>query len=214
MTDKSRIKKIISILQTEYADVQVALYYKTPFQLLAATILSAQCTDEVVNRVTPGLFKQYPDAVRLARAGQSDVERLVRQTGFFRNKAKNLIGMAQAIQTRFEGKVPQTMAELVTLPGVARKTANVVLGAAFHRLEGIVVDTHVQRLSFRLGLTQEKNPVKIEQALMTIIPHDLWHRFSLWLIFHGRRVCDARKPKCADCACQKLCPSAGIYLSG
>ena len=191
-----------------YPDAHCELDYQNAYQLLVATILSAQCTDQRVNMVTPTLFGRYSDAQSLAGARQEDVEEIIRSTGFFRNKARNLIGMAGAVVDRHGGFIPASMAELVQLPGVGRKTANVVLGNACGINEGVVVDTHVQRLANRLGLTRESDPVKIEQDLMKLYDRDRWTLLSHLLIWHGRRVCYARKPRCADCTLNTICPSA------
>lgn len=209
----TRAPIIFERLHREYPDAHCELDYDNPFQLLAATILSAQCTDKRVNMVTPVLFERYPTPEALASAKQEDVEEIIKTTGFFRNKAKNLIGMASALVDRFGGKVPRTMAELVTVPGAGRKTANVVLGNAFGIDEGIVVDTHVGRLSRRLGLTREEDPVKVEQALMKLFPRDHWTLLSHLLIFHGRRVCDARRPQCERCVLNDICPSSLVLKS-
>jgi endonuclease-3 len=191
-----------------YPDAHCELDYQDAFQLLVATILSAQCTDLRVNMVTPVLFHRYANAAALAAARQEDVEEIIRSTGFFRNKARNLIGMAGGVVDRHGGSVPATMDELVRLPGVGRKTANVVLGNACGINEGVVVDTHVQRLSARLGLTSESDPEKIERDLMALYDRDRWTLLSHLLIWHGRRVCYARKPRCADCSLNTICPSA------
>lgn len=203
-----RMPEILQRLRKAHPDAECALVHETPLQLLVATILSAQCTDERVNKVTPDLFARYPDAPALAGADPAELEEMVRSTGFYRNKAKNIQGAAQRIVHEYGGAVPQAMEELLTLPGVARKTANVVLGVAFQTADGVVVDTHVKRLSNRLGLTVSDNPVRIEQDLMAITPQADWIDLSHLLIFHGRRICDARKPDCAHCALQDLCPSA------
>ncbi len=195
-------------LSSLYPDAHCELDYQTPFQLLVATILSAQCTDRRVNMVTPVLFSRYPDPAALAAARQEDVEAIIRSTGFFRNKARNLIAMAGAVVERHGGEVPKTMDELVRLPGVGRKTANVVLGNACGLNEGVVVDTHVQRLAARLGLTTEQDPEKIERVLMDLYDRDRWTMLSHLLIWHGRRVCDARKPRCGDCVLAAVCPSS------
>lgn len=195
-------------LSTLYPDAHCELDYQTPFQLLVATILSAQCTDRRVNMVTPVLFAKYPDPAALAAARQEDVEEIIRSTGFFRNKARNLIAMAGAVVERHGGEVPATMDDLVHLPGVGRKTANVVLGNACGINEGVVVDTHVQRLAARLGLTTEQDPEKIERVLMDLYDRDRWTMLSHLLIWHGRRVCDARKPRCGDCVLAAVCPSS------
>jgi len=197
-------------LLTLYPDAHCELDFATPFQLLVATILSAQCTDKRVNMVTPVLFSRYPTVESLARAKQEDVEEIIKSTGFFRNKAKSIIAMAGALVDRHGGGVPSTLAELVTLPGVGRKTANVILGNAFAVNEGVVVDTHVGRLAGRLGLTRETDPVKVEQELMKLFPQDRWTMLAHLMIFHGSRVCDAKKPRCGECALAAICPSAGI----
>ena len=197
-------------LRAEYPDAHCELDFDTPLQLLIATILSAQCTDKRVNMVTPAFYAEYPDAESLAAADQARVEELIRPTGFFRNKAKSLIGMAKALVERHGGKVPESMEELVALPGVGRKTANVVLGNAFGKSEGVVVDTHVGRLSGRLGLTAESDAVKIESDLMPLFPAEDWTMLSHLLIFHGRRVCASRSPKCGVCSLRDICPSADV----
>jgi len=203
-----RAAEIYDVLAATYPDAHCALDHAGPFQLLAATILSAQCTDKRVNMVTPALFARYPDPPALARAKQDDVEEIIRSTGFFRNKATNLIAMAGALVDRHGGAVPADMDALVALPGVGRKTANVVLGNAFARNEGIVVDTHVARVSRRLGLTTEIDPVKIESSLIPLFPRERWTMLSHLLIEHGRQICDAKKPRCAVCPLVALCPSA------
>ncbi|NUO38642.1 MAG: endonuclease III [Gemmatimonadaceae bacterium] len=191
-----------------YPDAHCALDFTNAFQLLCATILSAQCTDKRVNLVTPALFARYPDAAALAAAKPEELEELIRSTGFFRSKAKSLIGMAAALVERHGGEVPADMEALTALPGVGRKTANVILGNAFGRNDGIVVDTHVTRLSNRLALTSESDAVKIEQALVPLFPQERWTMLSHLLIEHGRQVCDARKPRCGDCVLSDVCPSA------
>jgi endonuclease III len=201
---------IFERLHAAYPEAKTALNHTNPFQLLVATILSAQTTDVRVNLVTPELFTRYPDATALAQARQAQVEKLSQSTGFFRNKARSIIGMAQALVADHQGEVPNTMEELVKLPGVGRKTANVVLGNAFGINEGVVVDTHVTRLSFRLGFTRQTDPVKIEQALMKLFPQQSWALLSHLLILHGRQVCVARKPKCPECVVADLCPSAQL----
>lgn len=208
LRDPARAAQIYDILASTYPDAHCALDHANAFQLIVATILSAQCTDKRVNMVTPALFARYPDAPALAAAKQEDVEEIIRSTGFFRNKATNLIAMAGALVDRHGGNVPADMDALVALPGVGRKTANVVLGNAFGRNEGIVVDTHVSRVSQRLGLTTESDPVKIESALMPLFPRDRWTMLSHLLIEHGRQICDAKKPRCADCPLRDICPSA------
>jgi endonuclease III len=210
----SKIPRLLELLRRGYSAATMALDHHDAFQLLAATILSAQCTDERVNKVTPSLFAKYPTAAALARADAADVEAIIHSTGFFRNKTKSLIGMSQALVERFHGEVPQTLDELVTLPGVARKTANVVLGTAFGIASGIVVDTHVTRLSQLLGLTREADPVKIERDLMTKIPKREWIFLGHSLILHGRAVCVARRPACDRCTLAELCPSAARMPGG
>jgi len=206
---KDRVLKIIKILKKSYPDSRTALAYETPLQILVATILSAQCTDERVNKLTPALFAKYPTAEAFASADRAELERDIRPTGFFRNKAKSIIGAARTILNDFGGRVPDTMAELITLPGVARKTANIVLSSAYRKAEGIAVDVHVKRLSGRLGLSRQADPKKIEQDLLKIVPFDYWLDFNYLLVNHGRAVCQARKPKCAVCKIARLCPSAG-----
>ena len=195
-------------LQRLYPDAHCELDHRSAWELLVATILSAQCTDRRVNMVTPHLFKAYPSPAALAKAKHEDVEEIIRSTGFFRSKAKSVIGMAGAITDYHGGRVPRTMAELVTLPGVGRKTANVVLGNAYGVDEGIVVDTHVARLSQRLGLTKHTDPAKIEQDLMRLFPREGWTMLPHLLITHGRRICEAKKPRCEACALADICPSA------
>lgn len=207
---RERAEAVFDLLHREHPDAHCALDHSNPFELTVATILSAQCTDERVNQVTPELFREYPDAESLAGARQEDVERIIHSTGFFRNKAKNLIGMADAVVERHGGEIPRTLVELVKLPGVGRKTANVVLGNAFGIDEGVVVDTHVKRLSNRLGLTAEESPVKVERDLVKVFPRDRWTLLSHILIFHGRRVCPARSPKCEECVVAHLCPSSRV----
>jgi endonuclease-3 len=202
--------EVLARLKKEYPDAHTELNFETPLQLLIATILSAQCTDKRVNMVTPELFRAFPTARDLAAAAPARLEEMIRTTGFFRNKTKSLLGMSTAIVERHNGEVPRTMAELVALPGVGRKTANVVLGNALGVNEGIVVDTHVGRLSNRLGFTDETDPVKVEQVLMRLIPRDDWVIVSHLLIFHGRRVCIARMPRCAECVLNDICPSSRV----
>jgi endonuclease-3 len=201
---KKRVHAILKILRATYPDVKTALYYKTPLEMLVSTILSAQCTDVRVNEVTKTLFKKLRTAKDYAEVSLADLEELIRPTGFFRNKAKNIKACCQALLENHGGKVPDSMEYLVKLPGIGRKTANVVLGSAFG-IPGIVVDTHVKRLSQRIGLTKEKDPVKIEFDLMPIIPKKDWIAFSHQLIWHGRKVCTARKPRCSECPLVKLC---------
>ena len=208
------VSPVIERLEQAHPDAACALTHEDPFQLLVATILSAQCTDARVNMVTPELFQKYPDAAAMSRAAQHDLEKIVRATGFFRNKAKSIRGASERLVETFGGTVPRTMDELLTLPGVARKTANVVLGVGHGLAEGIVVDTHVHRVSRRLGLSRAKNPVEIERELMRKVPRDKWILFSHLLIFHGRRVCTARNPKCEACVVFELCPSGPYYVRG
>ena len=201
-------KTVVRRLRGEYPEAQCALTHENPYELIVSTILSAQCTDEMVNRVTPALFRRYPTPEKLAKAGLPAVEKLIKSTGFFRNKSKSITGMARKVVSDFGGKVPDTMDELLTLPGVARKTANVVLGVAFGKAEGVVVDTHVHRLSRRLGLTKHDDPKKIEKDLMEILPKGDWIDIGHLLIWHGRRVCTARKPACERCVLRDRCPSS------
>ncbi|WP_207957048.1 endonuclease III [Rubrobacter tropicus] len=208
MRDRAPVEETISRLKSAYPDARTALDWTTPLELLVATILSAQTTDVRVNLVTPNLFAKYPTAADYAGADPAELEEDIRQTGFFRNKAKSLRGMARALVEDHDGEVPRTMRELVALPGVGRKTANVVLGNAFSIDEGVVVDTHVRRLSNRLGFTTHDDPEKIERDLMQTVPKEDWTVFSHLLILHGRAVCKARKPDCEDCTLNDLCPSA------
>lgn len=203
-----KIFEIIEILRYEYPGVRVALLHSDPFELLVATILSAQCTDRQVNEVTEKLFKKYRSIHDYIAASQEELEKEIYSTGFYRNKAKNIKKMCEMLVNNFNGEVPDTMEELVTLPGVARKTANIVLSDAFGKLEGIAVDTHVKRLSFRLGLTDKIDQDKIEKDLMEIVPRKDWGNFSLLLIHHGRNICNARKPACIKCVLNRLCPLA------
>jgi len=205
---KARARKIIARLKREYPDATCALHHQNALELVVATILSAQCTDARVNMVTPHLFAKYRTAADYAAADPRVLEKEIQSTGFFRNKTKSIIGMAQALVERHGGEVPQTMEELTALPGVGRKTANVILGTWFKKNEGVVVDTHVHRLTKLLGLTRQDDPVKIEQELMEIVPRDDWTWFSHTLILHGRAVCIARRPKCAECVINRLCPSS------
>jgi endonuclease-3 len=206
--DPARITAILDALRKAYPDVVCALNHKSAWELTVATILSAQCTDVRVNLVTPALFKAFPTPKTMAAASLPELEELIRTTGFFRNKAKSIKGAARVVVVEFGGKVPQTMEEILRLPGVARKTGNVVLGSWFKIAVGVVVDTHVMRLSRRLELTKETSPEKVERDLMKIIPQDLWIAFSHELIHHGRQVCVARKPRCVDCTLEKLCNSS------
>lgn len=207
-SEQKRALAILALLKQLYPDATCSLNYDTPVQLMVATILSAQCTDERVNKVTPALFRRFPDAQAFAQAPPEELEDLVRSTGFYRNKAKNIKAACQMIVTKFNAQVPQTMAELLQLPGVARKTANVVLAHAFGINAGVTVDTHVKRLSNRFGLTTSQDPVRIEKDLMQLLPQTDWENWSIRLIYHGRAVCKARKPDCAACALVALCPAA------
>jgi endonuclease-3 len=212
MTARERVAQLVKVLPKVYPDAHTELNFKTPLELLIATILSAQCTDKRVNLVTPALFKRYRTAADYANASASELEKAIQSTGFFRNKTKSIRAATSTIVSKHNGKVPDTMAELRELPGVGRKTANVVLGNAFHKDEGIVVDTHVVRLSKRLRLTKHDDPEKIERDLMKLVPREHWTNWSHWLIWHGRRRCFARKPDCANCEIFRLCPSGKIFL--
>ncbi len=213
MTRGERAERILRVLRRAHPDAHCELTHRNPFELLVATILSAQCTDARVNMVTPGLFKKYPDARHMAAAVPAELEEAIRSTGFFRNKAKNIRGAATSIMRDHGGKVPRDMESLTRLPGVGRKTANVVLGNAYGMEEGIVVDTHVARTSRRLGLTTHDDPVKIEKDLMKIVPRDSWTLWSHLLIRLGRRRCFARNPDCEHCEVASLCPSAGTFVT-
>jgi endonuclease-3 len=202
-----RIAAILNALDEAYPDVECALTHRSPWELLVATILSAQCTDVRVNMVTPELFKRFPTPAAMAKATLPELEALIRTTGFFHNKAKSIQGAARKVVAEFGGRIPQTLAELITIPGAARKTANVVLGVSFGKAEGVVVDTHVFRIARRLGLAKGDTPQKVEQELMKVIPQDRWINFSHQLIHHGRQVCDARKPKCDRCNLEQICHS-------
>ena len=208
---QARTRKIIAGLRKTYPDAHCELNYSNPRELLIATILSAQCTDKRVNMVTAELFKKHRSAADFANAPLAELEQDIKTTGFFRNKAKNIQACCRKLVGRHGGEVPKTMEELTHLDGVGRKTANVVLGNAFGVNVGVVVDTHVARLSQRLGLTKQKQPEKIEEGLMKLVPREQWTLLSHWLIWHGRRRCDARRPDCAQCEIQKLCPSAGTF---
>lgn len=210
VADKRRAARIVRALEKHYPDAQCALVHDSPLQLLVATILSAQCTDERVNLVTRDLFKNYPTAGHLAKAPLPRLESIIKTTGFFRNKAKNIRDCCRMLVEHHGGEVPRTLEELVELPGVGRKTANVVLGTAFGVPSGVVVDTHVGRLSWRLGLTAEKDPVKAERDLMEQLPRKAWIDFSHRMIHHGRRICKARKPLCDECPLDSLCPRIGV----
>jgi endonuclease-3 len=205
----ARIADLLDRLARAYPNAECALVHRSPWELLVATILSAQCTDARVNIVTPELFRIFPTPAAMAEASLPAIEELIRTTGFYHNKAKSISGAARRITEHFGGEVPRTMAELLTVPGVARKTANVVLGVAYGLAEGVVVDTHVQRLSQRLGLSTEEDPKKIEQNLMKRIPRDRWIAFSHELIHHGRQICVARKPRCAECPLETTCWAPG-----
>lgn len=209
---KRRVRTIIERLRRIHPSAKTALRFENPFQLLVSTILSAQCTDARVNMVTPGLFRKLPTPRHFASMDQKELEQEIRSTGFFRNKARNIIAASKSIVERFGGEVPRTMEELLQLGGVGRKTANCVLGGAFGINEGIVVDTHVERLSQRLGLTKQKTAEKIERDLMEIVPRDDWYDFSNLLILHGRRTCIARKPLCPECTIRRQCPSAEGFM--
>ena len=210
--EPARVQALFGQLERLYPEATTALDFRTPLQLLIATILSAQCTDERVNQVTPALFERYPDAAAFAAASTEALEGMVHSTGFFRNKARAIRSCCADIVSRFNGEVPRTLEELTALRGVGRKTANVVLGNAYG-IPGLVVDTHVGRLSRRLGLTEQTDPVKIELALMPVVPRDSWTRFSHWLILHGRRVCVARRPRCSICPLAVQCPRVGVTAS-
>ena len=212
MTVRERVAQLLEIWPEVYPDAHCELDFKNPLELLIATILSAQCTDKRVNMVTPALFKKYRRAADYAKAPQPELERAIRSTGFFRNKTKSIRAATSTIDKKFGGKVPDSMEELRELPGVGRKTANVVLGNAFGKNEGIVVDTHVARLSQRLGLTKQKDAEKIERDLIKLVPRKHWTNWSHWLIWHGRRRCYARKPDCGHCEVFRLCPSGKIFL--
>ena len=209
-TKTSDVTRILRLLRKQYPDAECALNYETPVQLLVATILSAQCTDERVNIVTAELFRRYPTAPDLARAPLRSLEKLVKSAGFYRNKAKNIKGCCTALVERYDGEVPQDLEALVELPGVGRKTANVVLGTAFGLATGVVVDTHVSRISRRLGLTRQKDPVKIERDLMEQLPRKEWVMYSHRVIHHGRQVCKARKADCENCKLKDVCPRIGV----
>ncbi len=202
---EGRARQIVEALFQAHPDARCALDYGSAFELLCATILSAQCTDKMVNMVTPALFARYPDAVRLSEADDEDLQAIIRSTGFYKNKTKSLIGMARAVVADHGGEIPPRLEDLVKLPGVGRKTANVILGNAF-AVPGLVVDTHVGRIASRLGLTKQTDAVKVEKELMELVPRDDWTQFSHAMIFHGRRVCDARKPHCDACTLRALCP--------
>ncbi|MBD2308043.1 endonuclease III [Chroococcidiopsis sp. FACHB-1243] len=209
---KQRALEILVRLKRLYPNAPCTLNYATPVQLLVATILSAQCTDERVNLVTPALFGQFPDAEALAKAEPVEIENLIRSTGFYRNKAKNIQAACRILVAEYGGKVPPSMEQLLRLPGVARKTANVVLAHAFGINAGVTVDTHVKRLSYRLGLTKNTDPIHIERDLIRLLPSDDWENFSIRIIYHGRAICKARNPTCQVCLLSDLCPSADLSL--
>lgn len=209
---KERIKEIIRILRKKYPRSRTALRHKSAFQLLVSTVLSAQCTDARVNKITPSLFKKYKRPRDFAGSRQVVLEKEIRSAGFYRNKAKNIIAASKKIVKEFNGRVPDSMDKLVTLPGVARKTANIVLSSSFHKAEGVAVDTHVKRLSERIGLSRERDPNKIEKDLMQIVPRRDWIDLNYMLVNHGRAVCVARKPRCPECAVKHLCPSARKFF--
>lgn len=210
LSKKQRAREILSSLKLLYPDAICSLNYSTPVQLLVATILSAQCTDERVNQVTPALFSRFPDALSLANADLTELETLVRSTGFYRNKSKNIQAACRMIVTEFDSQVPKQMEDLLRLPGVARKTANVVLAHAYGINAGVTVDTHVKRLSHRLGLTEHTDPIRIELDLISLLPQPDWENWSIRLVYHGRAVCRARSPACNVCQLAELCPSAGL----
>lgn len=210
MNKKQRAAEILRRLAKRYPDPEPALTWADAWELLVATVLAAQCTDERVNKVTPVLFGRWPNIADMARADVAEVEDVVRSTGFFRNKAKNLVAAARLVMEEFGGEVPRSMAELIRLPGVARKTANIVLSNAFHVHEGIAVDTHVKRLSFRLGLTTNTEPVRIEKDLMPLFPREAWGDINHFLVYYGREVCKAQKPRCEACELADICPKKGV----
>ncbi len=209
---KEQIPSLIKSLKTLYPTTKTALHYKDAFQLLCAVILSAQCTDKRVNMVTPALFAKYPDAKTMAKAQIEDIETIIKSTGFYHAKAKSLLFTAQKLTLDFNGKVPQTMQEMLMLRGVARKTANVVLSDFYGIVEGIVVDTHVKRLSYRIGLTKNEDPINVEKDLMKLFAKEHWHWISHALIWHGRNVCNARKPDCANCIIKDICRQNGLKI--
>jgi endonuclease-3 len=211
---KLRIKPIIRLLRKHDPHARTVLEYADPLQILVATILAAQSTDKLVNTVTPALFRKYPTAEAFARADPAELQTMIHSTGFFRNKTKSLIGATRRIVEAYGGRVPDSMDELVTLPGVARKTANIVLSSGYGKAEGIAVDTHARRVSQRLGLTRCEDPVKIEQDLLALVPRSDWLDFNFLLVDHGRALCQARKPHCPDCFLRKLCPSATKFYPG
>ena len=205
---RRRIGPVIRLLRKHYPQVRTALAFGNPLEILVATILAAQCTDERVNTITPGLFRKYPSAAAFAAAGRAELEAEIRPAGFFRNKARSIVGASRRIVEAYGGRVPDTLEELVTLPGVARKTANIVLAAGFGKAEGIAVDTHAGRLARRLGFSRHEDPVKVERDLMALVPRPDWLDFNFLLVEHGRALCQARRPKCPECFLRPLCPSA------
>lgn len=207
---RERAGRIFELLKEEYPEAETALTHSNPFELAVATILSAQCTDERVNKVTPELFRRYPDAQALAAAPLEALEEVIHSTGFFRSKARNLVGMARTVLEDHGGELPRTLAELTKLPGIGRKTGNVILGNAFGIDEGVVVDTHVKRLSGRMGFTRETSPEKVEKDLMEVFPRERWTLLAHLLIYHGRASCPARKPRCGECVVAHLCPSSTV----
>jgi len=209
---KKEAEEIYERLESLYKGAKCALHFTSAWELMVATILSAQCTDKRVNMVTPALFKRYITTKDFAEANKEELQEYIHSTGFFRNKAKNIIGAANTVIEDFKGKVPNTMKELITIPGIARKSANVILYVWYGKNEGVVVDTHVKRLSNRLGLTKEQNPVKIEQDLIKLYPQEQWGKLSYYLVDHGRAICKAPTPKCTDCTLNDICPSSKIYL--
>ena len=208
---KARAQKIMELLEKEHPDAEIALHYKNPLELLVATILSAQATDEQINAITPKLFQKYTTAKDYANAERTELEQDIKSSGFYHNKAKNIQNTAKMLVDKYNGQVPRTMEELVELPGVARKTANIVLFNAYGVIAGVAVDTHVRRLAQRLGLSENSDPNKIEKDLMNLVPKDKWMRITDLLIFHGRRVCTAKKPRCDACVLNKICPSAFTF---
>ena len=208
---KARAQKIMELLEKEHPDAEIALHYKNPLELLIATILSAQATDEQINAITPKLFQKYTTAKDYANAERTELEQDIKSSGFYHNKAKNIQNTAKMLVENYNGQVPKTMEELVELPGVARKTANIVLFNAYGIIAGVAVDTHVRRLAQRLGLSENSDPNKIEKDLMNLVPKDKWMRITDLLIFHGRRVCTAKKPRCDTCVLNKICPSAFTF---
>lgn len=211
MNERTRILNVIEILEATYGDAHIALKSSNPFQLLISVILSAQCTDVRVNKVTPVLFERFPDVRSMSEAPVEELEELIRSTGFFRNKAKNIKAASRIILERFKGELPRTMEEMLTIPGVGRKTANIILYNAYGVIAGIAVDTHVKRLAKRLGMTSEDNPVKIERDLMSIVPKKDWGKITYVLINHGRQICKARKPACSKCPVRNVCPSVNEF---